>query len=235
MLFFISLIIRSFSIPPSIQVLFFQGKNSDSLLLIIIIISLPPPFAILVKHYRRRLGRPSQRVDDDLTPQRGADLLDAARLPLAIPAQAERVQDEIVAAGDELARVRGRAGGDDLELGGELLAVLVQREVVDVVAEGVLDLVADGGEAEDDVCGDCFHSFSRSDSWLEMRGFFLNKNERVGCLTDRARDGDPAQGVEQLERQDEDVHPRDLRNGDRVGDGQRGVQDPFGPRKDFVQ
>jgi hypothetical protein len=40
-----------------------------------------------------------------------------------------------------------RGGSYDVDLGGKGVAEVVEGEVVDVVAEGVFDFVADGGEA----------------------------------------------------------------------------------------
>lgn len=42
---------------------------------------------------------------------------------------------------------------DDVDVGDDLVAVVFQRQVVDLCAEGVFDLVADVEEAEDDVGG----------------------------------------------------------------------------------
>lgn len=74
------------------------------------------------------------------------------------------------------------------------MAEALEREIVYVFAERVLDLASDGGDAEDDVGGE-----------------------------DGAGDGDPAQVVPHLEGKHHDVDPGDLGDGDGVGDGERGV------------
>lgn len=121
-------------------------------------------------HDSLRIGRrPTQRsraitlssttaisISDDLRAQRGTNLLHAAVLPVGEAGRAERIQHEVLVAGGEVFDVRGRHGGDNVQLEGDLAAVGVEGEVVDVLAEGVLDFAADGREAEDDVCCDCF-------------------------------------------------------------------------------
>ena len=84
--------------------------------------------------------------------------------------------------------------------------VSVQREVVVVVAEGVLDLAADGGDAEDYVGAD-----------------------------DGPWDGDPVEGVPELEGEREHVDPGYLGDGDGVGERERGVDHAFGAGEDFVE
>lgn len=94
-------------------------------------------------------------VGDDLCPQRGADILNAAVLPLRVSGGAKREENQVFVAGGEVVHAGGWHGGDDVELDGDLSAVCVQGEIVDILAKGVLDFAADRGEAEDDVCGDC--------------------------------------------------------------------------------
>ena len=91
---------------------------------------------------------------------------------------------------DEILGARRLARRNDVDLARELVAEFLEREVVDVVAEGVLDLAADGGDAEHDV-----------------------------SAHDGAGDGDPAEGGPQLEGQGDDVDPGDLGDGDGVGFG----------------
>lgn len=50
----------------------------------------------------------------------------------------------------------------------------------------------------------------------------------------RRRDRDPPQALVQLERQQQDVHPRDLADGDAVRQGQRGVEDALRAREHVV-
>lgn len=52
---------------------------------------------------------------------------------------------------------------------------------------------------------------------------------------DDAGDGDPAEGIPELEGEGEDVGPGDLADGDGVGEGQGGVDDAFGAGEDFVE
>ena len=91
---------------------------------------------------------------------------------------------------DEILGLWRRARGDDVDLARELVAELLERQVVDAVAERVPDLAADGRDAQHDV-----------------------------GAHDGARDGDPAQRGPQLERERDDVDPGDLRDGDGVGFG----------------
>ena len=135
--------------------------------------------------------------------QRGPDFLDAPPLPRAV---AQRVQDAVLLRHDEILGLRRGFGGDLADLGGELLAENVQREIVDVVAEGVLDLAADGGDAEDDI--GAHHG---------------------------AGDGDPAERGPELERQRDHVHPGDLADGDGIGDGEGGVEHALRPSEDVVE
>lgn len=56
----------------------------------------------------------------------------------------------------------------------------------------------------------------------------------VSC-EDTAGNSDPAKTIPQLERQHHDVDPGDLRNGDRIGNRQRGLQDTVHTDKGFVE
>ena len=88
----------------------------------------------------------------------------------------------------------------------ELFAKGLERQVIHVVAERVLDFCADLGDAQDNVGGE-----------------------------DAAGDGDPLQTGPQLERQHHDVDPGDLRNGNRVGDGERSLKDTVHAGQGFVE
>ena len=74
------------------------------------------------------------------------------------------------------------------------------------MAEGILDFMADGRDAQDNVSA--HHG---------------------------ARDRDPAERFPQLKREHDHVYPRDLADGDGVGDGERCVENAFGPREHFVE
>ena len=104
---------------------------------------------------------------------------------------------------DEILRSRRGARSDDVDLARELVAEFIEREVVGVEAERVLDLAPDGGDAQHDVGAD-----------------------------HRARDGDPAKRVPELEGERDDVDPGDLRDGDGVGFGQGGGEHAFGAGED---
>lgn len=123
-------------------------------------------------HNSLRIGRrPSQRpraitisgalsgnisISNDLGAQRRTNLVHTAVLPVGEAGRAERIQHEVLVAGGKVVDPGGRHGGDDIQFEGDLAAIGVEGEIVDVVAEGVFDFAADGREAEDDVCCDCF-------------------------------------------------------------------------------
>jgi len=96
----------------------------------------------------------------------------------------------------EFRRWRAHQG---IQLPAQLGAVLVQGQIVDVVAEGVLELVADRRDAEDDVGG-----------------------------RDGAGDRDPPEADVELEREQVDVEEDDLGDQDVVADGEGGGKDAFG-------
>lgn len=95
------------------------------------------------------------RIRHDPGFQNRPDILDAAFLPLRVSGCAVREENEVLVAGAEVVDAGRGHGGDNVEFLRDASAVRVQWEVVDVVAEGVLDFTADGGDAEDDVCGGC--------------------------------------------------------------------------------
>lgn len=107
---------------------------------------------------------------------------------------------------DEVLPPRHLLRTDDIDLVGDLRAVPIQRQIVVVFAEGVLDFPPDGRDAEDDV-----------------------------RAHDGARDRDPVEGVPELEGEGEHVDPGDLADGDGVGDWEGRVDDAFGAGEDFVQ
>lgn len=93
----------------------------------------------------------------------------------------------------------------NVDLVRDLRAVSVQRQIVVVLAERVLDFPPDGRDAQDYVRA--YHG---------------------------PRDRDPVEGVPELEGQGEDVDPGYLADGDGVGDWEGGVDDAFGAGEDFV-
>lgn len=101
----------------------------------------------------------------------------------------KRPKHEVLAALHELRGIRRRGGSDGIDVVGEFYAVFFEGEIVDVVAEGVFDFAADGGDAEDYVGRD-----------------------------DGARDCDPAQRVPELEGEQHYVEPGCLADGDGIGD-----------------
>jgi hypothetical protein len=115
-----------------------------------------------------------------------------ARAPDLPSLKAQRV-DQLSSRGVDLSlRYRRRDGGDPLDIGHNLLAIILQRWVVDFRAEWVLELVADRQNTEDDV---------------------------------RTRDGDS-----ELEGQNQQVHPCDLTDYDRIGKRQRRYLNAFSRR-----
>ena len=66
-------------------------------------------------------------------------------LPLRVPILAEWEKNKVVGARHEIFHFWTRRSGDDVKFNGDLAAVSVERKIVDVLAERVLDLAADGG------------------------------------------------------------------------------------------
>ena len=91
-----------------------------------------------------------------LCPQRSTDLAHATVLPLIESFQTQGVEHKVVAAVHKVHHPRCRSSGDNINFRGDLAAVRVQREIVDVVTKGVLEFAADCDEAEDDICSDFF-------------------------------------------------------------------------------
>jgi hypothetical protein len=135
-----------------------------------------------------------------------ADVLLRAPHPGVEALLAERVERLVQRVAEELGHLRARVAHDVVDVGLEFLAEGVEREIVDVFAEGVLDFAADGGNTEDDVGGE-----------------------------DAAGDGHPVEVVPHLERKHHDIDPGDLGDGDGVGDGERGVENAVDTDKDIVE
>jgi hypothetical protein len=75
-------------------------------------------------------------------------------LPLIIPIGTQGVQHQILATPHDALHL-GRWGcSDNIDFAGELLAVRVEGEIVDVVAKWVFEFTANSDETEDDVCSD---------------------------------------------------------------------------------
>jgi hypothetical protein len=88
-------------------------------------------------------------------PQRPSNLIYAPLPPHSRRILIQRMHEPVLVTLHKLIRFLRRRSGNDVNFGCERGAERIEWEVVDVVAEGVLNLVADGGEAQDDVCGDC--------------------------------------------------------------------------------
>ena len=132
----------------------------------------------------------------------------APQLPALIRRRANREQHAILPALDVFHEVVELEGlrRNDVQLGGDLVAEQLEWQVVDVLAEGVLDLAADEEDAENNVGGG-----------------------------DGGGDGDPLEDGVELEGEEHHVDPGDLRDGDGVGDGEGGVEDAFGAGEDVVE
>lgn len=153
-----------------------------------LLIPLAPPRhrkALAHRHIRPRLGH-----------QRIPDILLAPSCPALVVLLAERPNGHILSPTHEFACRRGGLGRNRVDIQLQLFAVRLERQVVDVVAEGVFDFASNGCESNDDVCGE-----------------------------DATRDRDPAEIVPELEGKHHDVDPGDLRDGDGVGDRQGGLED----------
>lgn len=138
--------------------------------------------------------------------QRRADGVHGLRGPDVIAALAVGVHDLVPGALDQLLGGDLGARRDGLHVLDDLLAEDVERQVVDVVAERVLDLVADEEDAEDDV-----------------------RRE------DGRRDRDPSERRVELEGQQDHVEPGDLGDDDGVGDREGRVQDALRVHEDVVE
>jgi hypothetical protein len=108
----------------------------------------------VLDHSRCIRSRLWRAVRHDLGSESSADVLHAAVLPGGEAGCAQRVEDVVVFADAEVLDLGSGGGGDDIQLEGNLSAVGVKRQIVYVVAEGVLDFASDGGESEDNVGSD---------------------------------------------------------------------------------
>lgn len=98
----------------------------------------------------RRCSR-KRKIGHHFRFQRGADLLDAAVIPVGISSGTQRVQHKVLVASDKIIDIRRWHGREYIQFQGDLSTVGVQREIIDVVAKGVLDFTADSIKPENDI------------------------------------------------------------------------------------
>lgn len=103
----------------------------------------------LIRSQGRRRG-----VGYHLRSKCSSDLLDASVLPVIVAVHAKWIQNQVVVTNGEIIDTGRRSSGDDIQFQGNLPTVGIQRKIVDVLTEGILDFAADSGETENDVCGD---------------------------------------------------------------------------------
>jgi hypothetical protein len=141
-------------------------------------------------------------VDHNLRPQRAPNILLAPLPPIRRATLTQRPQHQVLPptpAHNDVPKLRRRHRRQRIQLPLQLGTVAIERQIVDIVAERVLELVPDGREPDDDVC----------------RG-------------QGAGDGDPAQRVEELEGEQVDVEEHDLGDQDVVADGEGRGEDALG-------
>ena len=129
-----------------------------------------------------------------------------AGLPHVPAAHADGVEYFVVERLDPVPVAVLLLGGQEVEIHGDLSTVRLEGQVIDVVAKGILDFAADKQNAQDYVRGD-------------------------NCC----RDGYPLQCGVQLKGQQENIDPGDLRNGNRVGNGQRRVEHTVCAHQDIIE
>jgi hypothetical protein len=171
----------SLSSANTLRILLLQSMRR-----LLLVLTRPPHSKALAHiHIRPRLSH-----------QRIANILLRPPSPIAIVLLAQGPNRHITASLHEFAGRGRRLRGDGVNVEFEFFAVGFEGEVVYVVAKGVFDFAANGGEADDD----------------------------VGC-EDAAWDCDPAEVVPELEGEHEHVDPGDLGDGDGVGDWEGGLED----------
>jgi hypothetical protein len=69
---------------------------------------------------------------------------------------AERVQNTVLLAFHKGVGITWRRSRYNIDISGELVAKVIEREVVDIVAEGVLNLLADVSKSQDNICGNWY-------------------------------------------------------------------------------
>lgn len=82
-----------------------------------------------------RLDRSGSLCSESLT-----DLLKTSVLPACEASSTERMQHTVVGSKCPIFDTRGGCACHDVDIGSQFAAVVVKRQIVDVVAEGVLDL-----------------------------------------------------------------------------------------------
>lgn len=151
------------------------------------------------------------------------NVLETSVFPALEAGGAERMEHTVVRGMGPVLDTRWGCTGHDIDVGSQLTAVVVQGEVVDVVAKGILDFGAAGRELANMVRGR-----RRQDVHLRE-----TKDDVGGKHS--ARNGDPVEVVVELEGQDENIGPGDLRDGDGVGDWQWCVEDTLGTGEDVCE
>lgn len=116
--------------------------------------------SIIRLQIRRKSHNPSLIIKslllrNHLRPQRSPNFSHATLLPLIESLQTQWIEYKVVAAFHKVHHLGRRGGSDNVDFGGNLAAVRVEGEIVDVVTKGVFKFAADGDEAEDNVCGHC--------------------------------------------------------------------------------
>lgn len=138
---------------------------------------------------------PDGHIGLGLCQQRITHVLLAALCPSVEALIAQWPNGHVALAAHEFSGDGCGLGGDAVDVHLKLLTEGLERQIIDVVTEGVLDLAADSRETKDDIGSE-----------------------------DGTGDGDPVKRGIQLERQNHDVDPCDLGDGDGVGNGQRSVE-----------
>lgn len=138
---------------------------------------------------------PDSHIRFGLRHERVADILLAPVRPFGIALVAQRPDWHVALSTHEFERGWRRHGCNSVNVELEFLAEGLEGQIVNVVAEGVLDFATNGSQSDDNVSSE-----------------------------DASGDGDPVEAVNQLEWQHHDVNPGDLRDGDGVGNGERGLE-----------
>lgn len=145
---------------------------------------------------RRSKALPDLHISFRLGHQRIPNILFAPRHPTRIIFLAKWPHRHIPISTEKLLCNKRRLGSDSVDVHFEFFAKGFEGEIVDIVAEGVLDFAADGGEPDDYVGGEYAPG-----------------------------DGDPFEVFDELEGEHEHVDPGYLRDGDGVGDWEGGGED----------
>lgn len=177
-----------------------------------------------VPHNSRGIRWSRGRVGNHLGSEGGTDVLHFPVLPVRIAILTQREQNQVIRACHEVVHIWWWSGSDNVKFHGNLPTVRVEREIIDILAEGVFDLTANRGQAKDDVCSHCA---KMSDTFIRDMG------NRV--LTHGSWNSDPPQSRVQLKGKHQNIDPSNLGNGNGVRGRQRGIQDPLGASQDLVE